>query len=226
MNWKLTYDPNSATALMFARATQPCRRIPNLISGCRTRNSITANAASTAADPTSPPIVCSEPQPTPGAETTVYTSPSIPIASVTAPHTSWPLPATRRSRGTKNSPSTRAATAKGTENRNVQRQLRLVIRPPTMRPSENPLAAKVVKIEIALLRAGPSAKFVVMRENAAGAVKAAATPFTKRVAMRMDGSSTRPPSSEAAANTPSAMSRIRRRPSRSANRPPSSSRLP
>lgn len=47
-------------------------------------------------------------------------------------------------------------------------------------PREKPLAPEAVKTLRALLRAGPSAKVVVMMESAAGAVKAALTPLTKR----------------------------------------------
>ena len=126
----------------------------------------------------------------------------------------------------KNRPSTTAATANGTENRKVQRQLSDVMSPPTMRPSEKPLAANVVKMEIARLREGPSAKLVVMSEKAAGAVNAAAMPLTKREAITIAGSLTSPPARDARAKTASAMSRMRRRPRRSARRPPSSSRLP
>jgi hypothetical protein len=117
-------------------------------------------------------------------------------------------------------------TAIGTETRNVQRQLRLVMRPPTTSPREKPLAPNVVKMDSALLRSRPSAKLVVMMEKPVGAVKAAARPFTNRVAMRMAGSSTSPPRRDAAAKTDRAMRKIRRRPRRSASRPPRSSRLP
>ena len=95
-----------------------------------------------------------------------------------------------------------------------------------MRPSEKPLAAKVVKIEMALLRSGPSSKLVVISENAAGAVNAAATPLTNRLAIRRPASIESPPARDATVKTLSATRSTVRRPSRSARRPPSSRRLP
>ena len=71
MNWKLKYEPNNPTALRFARATQPSLRMLNLIKGRLTRFSIRAKAASTAAEATNPAIVATDPQPFPGAATSV-----------------------------------------------------------------------------------------------------------------------------------------------------------
>ena len=56
------------------------------------------------------------------------------------------------------------------------------------RPSEKPVAPVAVYTAIALLRAGPSAKLVVMMDRPAGAVKAAETPLMKRVAISRDPS--------------------------------------
>ena len=71
------------------------------------------------------------------------------------------------------------------------------------------------------MRAGPSAKFVVMIERPVGAVNAAARPLTKRVRISSGPVLTRPPASEASAKTASAIRKTLRRPSRSAVRPPS-----
>ena len=70
-NWNDTYEPNSVIAVRFARSTDATRKIPNRISGCRTRSSRTTNAASSTPSITNPRTVGSEPQPAPGAETTV-----------------------------------------------------------------------------------------------------------------------------------------------------------
>ena len=78
----------------------------------------------------------------------------------------------------------------------------------------------------ARLRAGPSANVVVMIDRLAGAVNAAAAPLRKRVATSSVPSFTSPPAIEASVKTASAPSSTRRRPSRSANRPPSSSSPP
>ena len=78
----------------------------------------------------------------------------------------------------------------------------------------------------ARLRSGPSAKVVVMMDRPAGAVKAALRPLMKRLAISSGPESTSPPSSEASANTPRAIRKTWRLPSRSAVRPPSRSRPP
>jgi len=76
------------------------------------------------------------------------------------------------------------------------------------------------------VRAGPSAKPVVMMDSPAGAVNAALTPSMKRVAISRAPSLARPPRVEATMNTPSEIRNMRRRPSRSAARPPSSKKPP
>ncbi len=78
----------------------------------------------------------------------------------------------------------------------------------------------------ARLRCGPSLKVVVMIDRPAGAVKAALSPLTNRLAMRSGPESTSPPNSEATAKTASAIRKTRRLPSRSAARPPRSSSPP
>ena len=99
-------------------------------------------------------------------------------------------------------------------------------RPERTRPSENPLAPKTVYTLNARFRIGPSGNVVVSRDMLAGAVNAAATPFTNRAAISSPGSLARPPSTETTAKTASATRKTRLRPSRSAARPPSSSRPP
>ena len=78
----------------------------------------------------------------------------------------------------------------------------------------------------ARLRIGPSGNVVVSRDMPAGAVNAAAMPFTNRAPMSSPGTLVRPPSRDRTANAASAARKTRRRPSRSAARPPSSSRPP
>jgi hypothetical protein len=65
-----------------------------------------------------------------------------------------------------------------------------------------------------------------MIERPAGAVNAALTPLTKRVAMSSEPSSTSPPSADATTKTPSETRNTFRRPSRSAARPPRSRKPP
>ena len=120
--------------------------------------------------------------------------------------------------------STSAATGAGTSR--VHRQLISVSKPERTRPSEKPLAPKTVYTLNARFRIGPSGNVVVSRDMLAGAVNAAATPFTNRAAISSPGSLTSPPRTETSAKTASATRNTRLRPSRSAARPPSSSRPP
>jgi hypothetical protein len=65
-----------------------------------------------------------------------------------------------------------------------------------------------------------------MIERLAGAVNAAERPFTNRAAMRSQPSLTKPPASDAITKTARAMRSTRRRPKRSAARPPSRRKPP
>ncbi len=120
--------------------------------------------------------------------------------------------------------STTTATGAGTSR--VHRQLISVRRPDSTRPSEKPLAPKTVYTLNARFRIGPSGNVVVSRDMLAGAVNAAATPLMNRAAISRPGLLTRPPNTETRAKTASATTKTRLRPSRSAARPPSSSKPP
>jgi hypothetical protein len=65
-----------------------------------------------------------------------------------------------------------------------------------------------------------------MIDSPAGAVKPAATPLMKRVMTSRVPSFAMPPRAEAATKTPSEIRNMRRLPSRSAARPPSSRKPP
>jgi hypothetical protein len=65
-----------------------------------------------------------------------------------------------------------------------------------------------------------------MIERPAGAVNAAAAPLRNRVRTSSVPSSTTPPTADATVNTASPTSNMRRRPSRSADRPPRSRKPP
>jgi hypothetical protein len=65
-----------------------------------------------------------------------------------------------------------------------------------------------------------------MMENPAGAVNAALIPLMNRVAISTVAPVAKPPRPEATRNTASEIRNIRRRPSRSAARPPSSRNPP
>ena len=74
---------------------------------------------------------------------------------------------------------------------------------------------------IARLRAGPSGKVVVRSESAAGETIAPPTPCRARAATRTHEARANPPASEAAENRARPATKTRRRPNRSAARPPS-----
>ena len=76
------------------------------------------------------------------------------------------------------------------------------------------------------MRCGPSGKLVVIRDRAAGATRAAPTPWTTREAISSTGSWASPPASEASEKAISPVTNIRRRPNRSAARPPRMSSPP
>ncbi len=207
---------------MFARTRAPERRIPSRTNGCAERCSMTTNSASSAAVTTKPPTMDADPQPDVGAVTTVRTSRSMAALTVSAPGTSYceRPPDTPRSVGIARRPRITSATASGAGTRKVQRQPSSVSSPPSTSPNEKPLAPTVVKMLRARFRAGPSGNVVVMIDNAAGAVNAALAPLMKRAAISSEPSLTRPPRADATVNTLSAIKRVRRRPRRSAARPP------
>jgi hypothetical protein len=101
-----------------------------------------------------------------------------------------------------------------------------VIRPPVINPTVPPPAPRPPQIPSALLRSLPSRNMFITIDSAAGSMTAAPNPCAARIAIRNGslGASAHP--SEAAVNRPSPSIRIRRRPSRSAARPPSSKKPP
>jgi hypothetical protein len=115
----------------------------------------------------------------------------------------------------------------GTFIRKIQRQSsRSVSRPPATRPTENPALPLAPNTPRARLRSGPSAKVVAMMATAAGTVSAAPTPCTARAAMRNPPDGASPQASDMAENSASPATNTRRRPRRSAARPPSSNSPP
>src|ERR1700759_1968677 len=130
-----------------------------------------------------------------------------------------PARATRSPRGMNRMAATSTSAATGAGTSSVHRQLISVSRPERTRPSENPLAPKTVYTLNARFRIGPSGNVVVSSDMLAGAVNAAATPFTKRAAISSPGSLARPPSKETRAKTASATRKTRRRPGTAGARP-------
>ena len=97
-----------------------------------------------------------------------------------------------------------------------------MITPPSSTPAAPPAPPMAPQMPTARLRAAPSVKVVVRIESEAGAMIAPPSPCTARAAMSTPWLSAMPPASEATANSVSPATNTRRRPSRSAARPPSS----
>ena len=99
-------------------------------------------------------------------------------------------------------------------------------RPPASSPAAPPPTLIAAYTPIARLRGGPGGNVVTMRASAAGATIAPPAPCTTRAASSHAWEVANPPAREAAENSSRPVTNIRRRPSRSPARPPSSSSPP
>jgi hypothetical protein len=123
------------------------------------------------------------------------------------------------------SASTTAPT--GTLTKKIHSQPRYFVRiPPNRTPAAAPDPPSAPQIPSALFRSGPSRKVVVTIERAAGEMIAAPIPCTARAAISTAAPDASPHVSDASVNRIRPATNIRRRPSRSANRPPSSRNPP
>ena len=104
----------------------------------------------------------------------------------------------------------------------IHSQLTLFTRiPPRSTPTAPPMPAIAPQMPSALLRSAPSRKVVVRSESAAGEMMAAPSPWIARNAISWAVSPDRPHASDATENSTMPPMNSRRRPSRSAVRPPS-----
>ena len=119
------------------------------------------------------------------------------------------------------------ATATGTLMKKIHCQPRpSVTGPPTSHAAVPPMAPVEPQIPSALLRSAPSGNVVITIDSAVGVMTAAATPCTARAVSSAALVPASPAPSDASANRPTPTMNTRRRPKRSAARPPSSSRPP
>ena len=102
----------------------------------------------------------------------------------------------------------------------------MVSRPPTIRPTAPPATLMAAYTPMARLRSLPSGKVTAISDSAVGAANAPPMPCTTRAASSQDWLVAKPPASEASENSSTPKMKMRRRPSRSPDRPPSSSRPP
>ncbi len=115
----------------------------------------------------------------------------------------------------------------GTFTKKIHSQPRLSVRmPPASTPAAPPMPAMAPQMPSALLRSAPSSKVVTRIDRAAGEMTAAPMPWMARAMIRTVSDPAKPQASEAREKITSPAMKTRRRPSRSAIRPPSSSRPP
>ena len=100
------------------------------------------------------------------------------------------------------------------------------IGPPISHAAVAPMPPSPPQIPSALLRSEPSGKVVEMIDSAVGVMIAAPTPWITRAARSAAGDQASPHMSDAAVKSRTPAMNTRRRPSRSAARPPSKSRPP
>ena len=98
--------------------------------------------------------------------------------------------------------------------------------PPAIIPVVAPAAVVACQIASARLRAAPSGLVVVSSESADGDTIAPAAPWAIREIINITGHCANPQANEASANRASPIASRRRRPSRSARRPPASNSDP
>jgi hypothetical protein len=101
-----------------------------------------------------------------------------------------------------------------------------VKRPPATSPMAPPAADTVVYSAMARTRSAPSANLVVNNDRAAGAARAAPSPWSARAASSIEPVVARPPAMELTENNAMPVKNERRRPIRSPARAPRSSRPP
>ena len=119
------------------------------------------------------------------------------------------------------------ATPTGTLTKKIHSQPAYFVRmPPKSTPAAAPLPPIAPQIPSALLRSEPSSNVVVMIESVAGEMIAAPSPCTARAAISTPIESARPQASDATAKSAMPIMNMRRRPSRSAARPPSRRKPP
>ena len=182
-----------------------------------------ANAASISTPPIPAPRIPGEPQPRSGALTSANTISVIPSVAVSAPGRSKRRSRSRSSSGAITQKAlTSASPASGTFTKNTDSQpSHCVSAPPSRTPSTNPAAPAPAQTASARLRSSPSGKVVLTSDSVAGKTSAPPSPWTARAASSTAGSPASPPASEEAPYRPSPAMSIRRRPRRSAARPPS-----
>src|SRR3954470_8733401 len=173
------------------------------------------------------PIVLAEPQPYVPLWVIAYTSDTSPAVTSTAPSASNDFMDVSRLSCRRRGARKNAATPTGTLTKKIQDQLSTSVRtPPSRTPAAAPKPPTAPQTPSATLRSRPSEKVVVRMDSAAGEMIAAPSPWSERAAIKDPSDQARPASSEARVKTTMPTRNSRRRPSRSAARPPRSRKPP
>ena len=160
------------------------------------------------------------------ASTSPNTMPTMPSVDVRAPAMSK-CPVRRGVSCRAMRPTSKTAMPIGTFTNITQRHETSWVRaPPATRPIAPPAAETVVKRPMARTRWGPSEKMVVKRASEEGAARAAPTPCRARADSSIQPETANPPKRELAVKMAMPIRNVRRRPRRSPERAPSSSRPP
>ncbi len=148
--------------------------------------------------------------------------------TLTAPAASkWRVADSERLSAISRGASAATTRATGTFTHSTHSQPRPSVRiPPKSTPAAPPAPATAPQAPSALLRSAPSRKVVVTIDSAAGEMIAAPRPWAARAAINWPSVAAKPAARDAAATSSSPEMNTRRRPSRSAIRPPSSRKPP
>src|SRR6266508_2408580 len=200
---------------------------PKRISGSGCRRSQPANPASSAREAAKKPSVLPETQPFCPACVIAYTAETIRPVTTTAHGRSKVFTCASRLSVSRSGASTKADTPTGTLTKKIHSQLSASVRtPPSRTPAAAPKPPTAPHTPSAMLRSRPSTKVVDRIESAAGVMIAAPSPWTPRAPISDASDHARPAKSEASVNTTIPTRKIRRRPIRSAARPPRSRKPP
>ena len=139
----------------------------------------------------------------------------------------WRTCASLRDSGTRRKAAAITATPIGTLTKKIHSQERYWVRmPPSSSPTAAPPAAIAPQTASAFVRCSPSRKVVVMMDSAAGETNAAPKPWRARAPINIVSEVASPLSRDANAKIAVPATNSRRRPIRSAMRPPSSRKPP
>ena len=217
-------DAYSSSTTAFAARRWPIRKIDSGTSGSR------ANRASTsrnAASRTTPPISGTSTPGAPQPSVSVRTIPNVRLTRLavtsTAPvRSKWRVPSARADAGIRRVPRRTTMSPSGTLTAKIACHPNAWVRmPPSSAPEDAPRPPTAPHAASPRLRSRPSANEEVMIDSVAGDSTAPLMPCTLRAAISRSRESASAHPSEASANNAVPTRNTRRRPSRSAERPPS-----